>query len=444
MGIRFLTQVDPVRNGSHTIGIMLIQLYDSRMDSLVEIATFLKGSDSVSFEAKPETRIETYQWIEDILVKFSYALAKKKDRGIIRRYIQKITGYSRSQVRKCITQYKQTGRVRLKEYERHTFVTTYNNEDIALLAKTDELHDYPNGAALKKILKRMAINYKAQEFERISKISVSHIYILRHSTVYLRMNKRYEKTKPTVVNIGERKKPQPNGKPGYLRVDTVHQGDEEKDAKGIYTKGVYHINMVDEVVQFEFVGAVEKISEAYLAPLLEILLELFPFKVKEFHSDNGSEYINGIVVFLLNKLLIKLTKSRSRRTNDNALVEGKNGSIIRKWMGYGFIAQVHADRINKTFYFSSFNEYINYHRPCAFATEIVDRKGKIKKVYKTEDYMTPYEKLKSLPNAKQYLKEGVTFEQLDKIAMRKTDNEMAQLVQEERRKLFEYILPVSL
>lgn len=434
---------------------MLIYLYDSRMDSLMKIESFLKGTEPVSFEAKPESRRGMYRWIENTLVKFSYALAKKKDRGIIRRYIQKITGYSRSQVRKCITQYKQTGRVRLKEYERHTFDKIYSSGDISLLAKTDELHDYPNGAALKKILERMVTKYKVLEFEKIAKISVSHIYTLRHTPVYLRMNKRYEKTKPTVVNIGERRKPQPNGKPGFLRVDTVHQGDEEKDVKGIshkgtnhfevsYTKGVYHINMVDEVVQFEFVGAVEKISEAYLTLLLEILIEFFPFKIIEFHSDNGSEYINGIVVQLLNKLLIKLTKSRSRKTNDNALVEGKNGSIIRKWMGYGFITQKHAEKINNTFYFSSFNEYINYHRPCAFATEIIDKKGKIKKVYKTEDYMTPYDKLKSLPDAKKYLKSGITFEQLDKIAMRKTDNEIAQLVQEERRKLFEYILPISL
>lgn len=412
------------------------------MDSLAKIESFLKGTGSVSFEAAPETRAEMYRWIEDTLVKFSYALRKKKDRGTIRWYIQKITGLSRSQVRKCITQYKETGRVRLKEYERHSFAKIYTNQDITLLAKTDELHDYPNGAALKKILKRMVTEFKVLEFERISNISVSHIYLLRHTPVYLRMNMRYEKTKPTVVNIGERRKPEPNGKPGFLRVDTVHQGDKEKDTKGIYTKGVYHINMVDEVVQFEFVGALEKISEAYLAPILEALLDFYPFVIKEFHSDNGSEYINGIVVELLNKLLIKLTKSRSRKTNDNALVEGKNGSVIRKWMGYGFIEQKHADRINE-FYFNFFNEYLNFHRPCAFATEIVDKRGKVKKVYKTQDYMTPYEKLKSLPDAAKYLKPGVTFEQLDRIAMRKTDNEMAQLVQEERRKLFDEIIPMK-
>jgi len=418
---------------------MLIYLYDSRMDSLADIELFLNGTSFVEFKAELGTRVETYKWIEDTLVKFSYLACKKKQRGMIRRYIQKITGLSISQVRKCITKYIHTGRVKVKNYERNSFTTVYTNEDIKLLAKTDALYEYPNGAALKKTLKRMATEYKVKEYERVSRISVTHIYNLRQSPIYLRINKRYEKTKPRVVNIGERKKPEPNGKPGYLRVDTVHQGDKEKDEKGRYIKGVYHINMVDEIVQFEFIGAVEKISESYLAPLLETLLDFYPYVIIEFHSDNGGEYINEIVVTLLNKLLIKLTKSRSRRSNDNALAESKNGSIIRKWMGYGFIEQKHAERIN-TFYFGYFNEFINYHRPCAFATEIKDKKGKIKKVYKEKDYMTPYEKLKSLPNAKQYLKHGVTFEILDKIAMRHTDNDMARIVQEERRKLFDEII----
>ena len=280
----------------------------------------------------------------------------------------------------------------------------------------------------------MFTEYKDLTYENISNISVGHIYNLRKSIHYQRLTKKYEKTKPRIVNIGERRKPTPNGVPGYLRVDTVHQGDMGK------LKGVYHINIADEVTQFEMAGAIEKISEAFLAPLLLKLINKFPFRVFEFHSDNGSEYINRVVVNMLNKLLIKLTKSRSRQTNDNAQIESKNGSVIRKWMGYGFIDQKHASEIND-FYFDIFNEYLNFHRPCAFATEIVDKKGKIKKVYKEKDYMTPYEKLKSLPNYKLYLKAGITIEMLDKIAERKNDNEIAKEVQDRRYKLFNKILP---
>jgi transposase InsO family protein len=128
----------------------------------------------------------------------------------------------------------------------------------------------------------------------------------------------FEKTRPTPVSIGERRRPEPGGRAGYLRIDTVHQGDLD----GV--KGVYHINAVDEVTQWQVVGATEPISEAWLKPVLEAILEQFPFRILGFHSDNGSEFINHSVAAMLNKLLIEQTKSRPRHCNDNGLVESKN------------------------------------------------------------------------------------------------------------------------
>lgn len=122
-------------------------------------------------------------------------------------------------------------------------------------------------------------------------------------------------------------------------------------------KGVYHINSVDEVTQWEIVASVEKITEIYLEPILLLMIEQYPFIIREFHADNGSEYINYTIADLLNKLLIKLTKSRSRQSNDNALVESKNGSIIRKHMGYFYIHQKYAPQIND-FYIQFFNPYL--------------------------------------------------------------------------------------
>jgi len=96
-------------------------------------------------------------------------------------------------------------------------------------------------------------------------------------------------------------KPRANGEPGFIRIDTVHQGDQDKQ------KGVYHINAVDEVTQFEVVCTFEKISEQYLMPVIEQLLDCFPFVIQGFHSDNGSEYINYKVTALLEKLLVEFT-----------------------------------------------------------------------------------------------------------------------------------------
>lgn len=405
---------------------------DSPLKTIEELRKFLKSSTLLSF--KGQKRNEIYEWIEDTIIKFDYHILGKKDKSIVKKYLEKITGLSRAQVTRLIGKQRKTGRVTIENCSRHTFTTKYSDQDIWLLATTDELHDFPNGVMVKKILLRMFKEYGDLTYKNIANISVGHIYNLRKSVHYQRLTKKYEKTKPRVVNIGERRKPTPNGIPGYLRVDTVHQGDMGK------LKGVYHINIVDEVTQWEYAGAVSKITENFLVPLLLKLIKKFPFKVFEFHADNGSEYINRIVVNMLNKLLIKLTKSRSRQTNDNAQVESKNGSIIRKWMGYGFIDQKHAPVIND-FYFDIFNEYLNFHRPCGFATEITDKKGKIKKVYKPQDYMTPYEKLKSLTNCRLYLEAGITIEALDKIAKRKTDNEIASEVQDGRYKLFNKILP---
>ena len=117
------------------------------------------------------------------------------------------------------------------------------------------------------------------------------------------------KTKPTQVRIGERRKPHPPGRPGFVRVDSVHPGD--LDGK----KGVYEVNLVDEVTQYEFVAAVEALSERFPVPVLEALIEAFPFEAKGFHADNGSQYINHRVARVLRKLHVEeFTKSRPRRS----------------------------------------------------------------------------------------------------------------------------------
>lgn len=238
------------------------------------------------------------------------------------------------------------------------------------------------------------------------------------------------KTNPTSSLIGERKKSRPDNKPGYIRVDTVHQGDLDS------CKGVYHINAVDEVTQFEVVCTVEKISEMFLIPVLEEMLNRFPFKIINFHSDNGSEYINHIVVELLNSLYITLTKSRARHSNDNALAESKNGSIVRKLLGYMHIPQKWAPLIND-FNCKYLVPYLNFHRPCYFVKiEIDEKSGKQKKTYPYELMMTPYEKLKSLENTASYLKEGVTFESLEQESLAMTDLEAAKQLCKAKSKLF--------
>jgi len=309
------------------------------------------------------------------------------------------------------------------------FARRYTAEDIRLLAAMDARHNTPCGPAVKKLCERAWQLFGEAEYARLATISIGHLYNLRKSTGYLKQRRHVEKTRPTRSSIGERRKPQPAGRPGFLRIDTVHQGDWDKQ------KGVYHINAVDEVTQFQVVCTVEKISEAYLIPALEQLLAAFPFRIRGFHSDNGSEYINGRVAALLGKLLIEFTKSRARQTNDNALAESKNGAVVRKLFGHAHIPQRWAPLIN-VFNQEHLNPYLNFHRPCFFPEIRTDQKGKERKIYRYERMMTPYEKLKSLPRAKQYLNPRVTFEILDVIAHQLSDTQAADRLQKARQRLF--------
>lgn len=404
---------------------------DTNLTELPQVRKFLSGTECVEF--KPVAQAARYNWIAKTLKRFDYHRLSKKDKGSVRNYLLKVTGYSRQQLSRLISQHKESGWIGRRRSPRRRFPTRYTAADIRLLAKTDKYHDTLSGPATKKLFERAYQVYKDNAYERLSGISVAHIYNLRNSVTYRQQRRHFTKTKPTAVAIGERRKPRPEGKPGYLRIDTVHQGDQDKQ------KGVYHINAVDEVTQMEVVCSVERISENCLIPVLEEQLESFPFYIYEIHSDNGSEYINKEVAKLLQKLLIELTKSRARHCNDNALVESKNASIVRKCLGYMHIKQKWSPEIN-AFYKEYLTPYINYHRPCFFPEIKIDKKGKEKKIYPYEAMMTPYEKLKSLPESEKHLKPGITFAGLDKVVAEVTDLEAAKLLYEKRNHLFKTIL----
>jgi len=397
-----------------------------------ELRAFLNGSQAIAFTVSSNKR-ERYQTISKLLTRFKYPSLHRADKGVLIQFLLKITRYSRQQLERLIAKHQRCGYLVPRQKTVNGFEKKYTDTDIQWLVELDKAHDTPNGMMVKKLCERAYQRFDDQRYKRLSGISVAHIYNLRKSSGYRKSRCHYEKTKANrAVHIGERRKPINAGKPGYIRIDTVHQGDP--DGK----KGVYHINAVDEVTQFEVVISVEKISEAYLIPALEELLAAFPFKIINFHSDNGSEYVNKMVAKLLSKLLIEFTKSRPRTSNDNALAEGKNAAIVRKTFGYSHIPQHCAHMLNE-FNRRVLNPYVNYHRPCLYPTTVIDSKGKQKKKYKYKDMMTPYEKLKSLDDAKQYLKEGVIFKDLDDIAYSISDNEAAQRLQTERQVLFKLI-----
>lgn len=408
---------------------MTVTMNDSEIRSLDQVKRFLKAAKGLRF--KGLSRKGKYAWLDGIIKRFDYHSQRKKGKGLLRKYMMLATGFSKAQLNRLAARNLAMGSIVSFAGRRNQFAAFYTREDIELLAEVDNLNERMSGPATKALLCRAYAVYGDKRFERLSRISSAHIYNLREEPAYRSKALTVRKTKTVNVSIGVRGKPNPNGKPGYLRVDSVHQGD--RNGK----KGVYHINLVDEVTQWEIIICVSAINEAILEEALAMALDLFPFIILNFHSDNGGEFINGLVAEMLAKALIRQSKSRAGRTNDNALVEGKNASVIRKHIGHWHIEQKYAPHI-QGFYLAHFNDYLAYHRPCAFPTVSVSGKGRRTKKYKT--YMTPYERLRSLPNAHTYLKPGLTLEDLDRKAMLKTDFEAARLMQEAKAKLFRKVL----
>ena len=402
---------------------------DGNLREINQVRTFLDAAEIFGLEARCSPQ-ERGQWIYERLVRFKYQTLGRKDKGFVLRYLVKITGLIEKQIDRHVAAYKRGERLG-KPYERSAFPSTYTDEDKELLAETDNAHGRLNGKATKDICARQA-QAGDHRYDRLANISKTHLYRFRGTMRYRENAMTFEKTQSTNRAIGERRKPEPNGAPGFLRVDTVHQGDLGKE------KGVYHLNLIDAVTQWEVVLSVEQISEKFLKPVLKEALSLFPFRIQGFHTDNGSEFINDCVSRILRGMKIEQTKGRPRKTNDNALVESKNGAIIRKWLGYWHIPGHWAARLN-VFHRQHLIPYINFIRPCAFPEVEILPDGKRKVRY--EEYATPCEKLLSLPDVEQYLKPGITKETLEKKLWERLPNDVARDMQEAKRKLFSMILP---
>ena len=414
---------------------MVINMNESKLCTIEQIEQFLVANADVTFTAQAGCDLERYAHIGRVIKRFDYHHRNKRERGVLLRYLQHTSGYSRAQITRLVKQWH-TNRlanvplVKCYRAPAAPFARKYTALDIELLVEMDRAHEDVCGPAIVHLLKRAFNHYHDSRYERLPKLSSSHLYNLRKSAGYQSLRVSFTKTQSKANSIGVRKAPRPNGRAGFVRIDSVHQGDEDG------MKGVYHITCVDSISQWQIEACVQGISEAFLLPVLELVIAQFPFVILGFHSDNGSEYINHMVAKMLEKLRIEQTKSRSRQSNDNALAESKNASVVRKHMGYEHIPKKHAQAINE-FYQTHFNSWLNLHRPCMFATTKVDAKGKVVKVYKNKDVKTPLEALESLN--KQGLvkfKNETTLASLIAQAKQQTDLCAAQKMQQAKSELF--------
>jgi len=415
---------------------MVINMDETKLRTIAQLQEFLDATPEVSFSgAAGEADTQRYAHISRVLRRFDYPQRSKRERGVVLAYLRHTSGYSRPQITRLVARWEGNRMAAIPLSKRYRapaapFPRKYTQTDVQLLVEMDRANEDVCGPAVVHLLRRAWRVYGDPRYERLAGLSVSHLYNLRKSTGYQARRTHFTKTRPVCNPIGVRKAPRPHGRAGWVRIDSVHQGDLD----GV--KGVYHITCVDASSQWQVQACVEGISEAFLLPVLELVMAQFPFVIEGFHSDNGSEYINHQVAKMLDKLRIEQTKSRSRQSNDNALAESKNASVVRKHMGYSHIPQKYAKPIN-AFYEGVFNSWLNLHRPCLFATEVVSVKGKIIKRYKHKDVKTPLECLVLL-NEKGLVKfkVGITLEDLLAQASDKTDLQAAREMQQAKADLF--------
>ena len=411
---------------------MVIDMNEAQVRTLEQVRQVLEGTQALEFR-RAEDDQGRYGWIDAVLRRFDYRQLPRGDRAPVLAYLQRLSGYSRAQLTRLVSRWV-AGKPLVKRYRapEHAFARRYTAADVALLAEVDRAMGTLSGPATACVLRRQRDVFGDSRFARLGGVSVGHLYNLRNSAGYRAQRVVLSKTRPAkAITIGVRKAPAPDGRAGFIRIDSVHQGDLDG------TKGLYHINAVDCVTQWQVVATVQTISEAHLLPVIEQMLEQFPFELLGFHADNGSEYVNHRVAEMLDKLRVEFTRSRPRRSNDNGLAETKNGAVVRKVFGYAHIAQRHAVRFN-TFCREYLNPFLNFHRPCLFATDVADAKkpGRIKRVYRAKDAMTPLDKLASLPDAAKHLRDGASLEDLHQLARALTDVRAAEELNEARAALF--------
>jgi hypothetical protein len=414
---------------------MVIEMNFLKLRTMAQLRQFVQGTQAVQFEPLADTSTR-YGHVARVIAHFDYVQLGRADRSAVLRYLERTSGYSSAQIKRLVARLL-GGEVLRQRYvmPAQAYAQRFTDEDIVALAQVDRAFDTLSGAATTHVLWRQWHEYGDARFERLSTLSVSHLYNLRKSPRYERERVQRSKTtsSPRGSQIGQRRPPEPRGQAGFIRIDSVHQGDHD----GI--KGVYHINAVDIVTQWQVVVCVEHISHSFMGHAVALLIEQFPFTLKGIHADNGVEYINWRMLELMEDARIKLTKSRPRRSTDNALVEGKNGAVVRKMFGFAHIARSRAGLLNE-FNQEHFNALNNLHRPCLFARLEDDPKkpGRIRKRYDARDAKTPLEKLASLPEALRNLKPGVTLKSLQAQARQQSDLQAAQA----RNAAWEKLIPM--
>src|SRR5437763_6257995 len=204
------------RSEGRHCGSVKVTMQRAETLTIEQIERFLAASEEVRLQALD--REEIYRWVEGTLRAQQYEKQTKAVRGLLLRYLVKMTGLSCAQMDRLVRRFREHGQVKESGYCRHRFPQRYTRADIELLATGDEAHETLSGPATKRILEREYHEFGQAEYERLASLSVAHLYNLRKHRRYRERRMIYMKTRTALAAIGERSRPEPPGQRGCLRL----------------------------------------------------------------------------------------------------------------------------------------------------------------------------------------------------------------------------------
>ena len=173
--------------------------------------------------------------------------------------------------------------------------------------------------------------------------------------------------------------------PGDMEADLVSHGGESAAGSFVHT-----LTLTDVASGWTECVALVVRDGALVAAALEQLRTTMPFPLRGFDTDNGGEFMNETVAAYCLAQGIPCTRSRPYHKNDQAWVEQKNGSVVRRLVGYRRLEGLAAAAALSRLYAAS-RLYVNFFQP-SFKLASKTRLGaKVRKTYHAPE--TPYARL---------------------------------------------------
>lgn len=325
-------------------------------------------------------------------IKQRYVKASKAERGLILNEYCRNTNQNRKYVIR-----KLSPKVSLVKKQRKARQKVYHNQTIAELIRIWEVLDYPCGQRLKLVLGQMVEKLKALGEINPSNETITQLFKISSATIDRRLGhekeylhrKRFTTTKPGSLlkaQIPIRLTDWDLSLIGFVEVDLVaHCGDN------VFGDYVNTFDLTDIASGWSEQAAVWGKGQRNVFMALLSLRKRTPFTWLGLDSDNGSEFINIHLFNYCQKENIEFTRARPNRKNDNAYIEQKNWTHVRKLVGYQRLETIKQLKALNDLYANELRLYKNFF--CPTMKLISKERIGSKIIKKRESAKTPYQRL---------------------------------------------------